>query len=1228
MRSERAERISSLEAAHASRDTLWMRNLTWHVVLLLLVASGIPVEAQGHWNQWRGDVVRSALAALPGDLDVVGMRWTIATGGSPTGAALHDLNGDGSSDLITVEGGRLVARTLVGGVIWDTPGLQARRVVAMDDLNADGVMELVVDATTGVVLLDAGSGAVRWTSASELPIENLGGVQLANVDGDSALELFLADRAMDGSKPHLTGTIYRFDFEAGFGENLPTLATAADTRDYEAGVTFALSDVDADGVSEVVVAGWRHVYLYDVVTGALKGSSDDLTPVLGDENLVQGEWFVSDMGGDPGDEVALATNNVFVGVPSRRMLVWTWDGEKLALRWTRSADNPETDVHRWPPDQPIRLVGDGSQLVSSFWSPEEAWQTEVLNPWTGAVVAELVGEIGVGSFDRGPELNPALVSIATDLRDPASHSPSRFTDWDENGEGSLLATFDGSVHFLPGDVANQLVVLRDDDEDGWGDALALVSWPEGTPLAPEISDERIGSVIPVDVGGEPGVMALHASGEVALFDMSLVLRNDIDGDGHGDLAFEGHGVSRVGAWDGAPPLLVFPQSGGRITVVNASTGDPTAPPEELLTLFGNIAQHPVFLAGPEGPRVPVFSLDLERRLCVQFFDMNGQGGALTVLGGPGGVYPIVGDPLVLDANGDDVEDLVLIVRDLSQSEVHRVLAVDGTGGILWPGVDLPTPGGNVGSLAQSAEGDSILIVANKTLWSLDSATGAPMEVFVSPVGHWYGIPVAVDLNGDGTLETMFLGTSKGVAAFNADWSSRWVHEPGNSTRASGAWVQTESGVIVAASQQYSARLDLLEGATGTLLMSRWLFQGKVSDTPPPEGILASPIQEVLAMDPLDSTGEPGFLVTSASGHLHALGTDGEGRWSLEVGGKPGAPAVFDADGDGLAELAVPTSAGQVVGVDRGQLEPPAWVRENAGEGPALSDSEDLDVQEDCANVAVNWAEVPGATGYVVTLISEFGTVLASTSVLADSLEWTFQGLELPLGTLPHVDVSGIQVTPQVVIEGSAQSSDGVLIADLAPPELLFWEASLATMTVGESGEVNVLSAAAVDAKSIADWEVEIRMESGEPVRTFTGIVGAPEMTLELTWNGTSSAGDWVETGTYLAHLTVRDVAGSSVSDALPILVCGPPFVRDETKGACVDPSARVDLRDREEETREESGDEIREEPTSGSISPSGGGGCRNTTARRGDPLFPGLCLFLIGGGLLWARRETSQQRRF
>jgi len=1149
----------------------------------------------------------------------------IATGGSPTGAALHDLNGDGSSDLITVEGGRLVARTLAGGVIWDTPSLQARSVISMEDVDADGLMELVVDATTSVVFLDAATGVQRWASMAELPIENLGGVILADVDADPALELFFADRAMNGSKPHLTGTVFRFDFEQGFAGSAPTLETAADTRDYEAGVNLALADVDADGVFEIVVAGWRHVYLYDVVTGALKGASEDLTPVLGDENLALGAWFVADMGGDPGMEIALYTDNVFVGTPSRRLLVWTWSGGELALRWTRSAVDPETDVHRWPSVQPARLVGDSFQLVSSLWSPASGWETALLNPWTGAEEAVLQGEVALAALDLDGASTHTLISVATTLRDPDPYATSRFTQWGAEGEAELVASFAGRVFTRSEEAVEEIFLLRDDDQDGWGDALAMHSWPGGAPLGLEVAGNRIDDVLPVDVAGEPGVMTLHATGEVGLYDKTLALRNDIDGDGHGDLVFEGHGVSRVAAWDGSPPLLAFPQSGGRITVVDASTGDPTQSPVPLLSLGGNIAQHPVFLEGPEGPRVPVFFLDAQRQLCVRFVSMDGSEGPVTVLGGAGGVYSIVGDLLVWDATGDGVDDLALIVRDLGQSEVHRLLGVDGNGGALWPPVDLPTPGGNVGSLAQSADGESILIVANKTLWSVDVSTGEATELFISPSGHWYGIPVAVDLDEDGNLDTVFFGTSKGVTAFSADWFPLWVHEPGNSTRASGAWVKTPQGVVLAASQQSSAQLDLLDGASGSLLASRWLVNGQVSDSPPPAGTLSPPIQEVIAMDPLDSSGAAGFVVTSASGHVYALGTGGEARWSLALNGALGAPVVFDADGDGLAELAVPTAAGHVVGVDRGQLAPPEWVRENAGEGPALSDADDIDMAENCATVSVNWAEVPDATGYVVTLVSEFGTLLASTWLSAETPEWTFQGLELPLNTHPHVEVSAIQITPTVVITGPAESSDGLLIADLSPPEVSSWEASLDVMTVGEDGDVNQLIGTAIDAKMIQDWEVEIRAESGEPVRTFSGWGGAPELALEIFWEGTDAAGEWVETGTYLAHVMVRDAAGATDADAVPILVCAAPFVRDVTKAACVDPSTRIERRDPDDGSEAESGEEGADETPRSSGPPSGGCGCRQSGADTGAAPDLWMC-WIVLGGLAWRRRRGVRAR--
>lgn len=1129
---------------------------------ILLVAVGCVVlvtgDASASWRQWRQGPSKEALAPQPVAIAKPGLRWRFPTGGAVSQVLVTDVDGDGDAELVSIEGGRVIARNGSGGVLWDTPPLQAVELVLVEDLDGTGKIEVLLRTKHTAAILAGATGELLWQSPTSLALD-VWSVQIGDVQGDGKPEIALIDNSLNIGAD---ATVSVFTFPNGLASGVLLAHTGKDCGG-EAGRIFALADIDGDGTQEVVHSGRTKLCVWSAT------KDDDL--IMQSQSvpdpMAAGELIAADVDGDGKDEIFVFTDWSLIDQPSRRVYAFQYDGEKLHLAWTRTAANPKDDRQTWPGRPLVDMDGDGlPEVATSFWEGG-AWTGLVLDAWTGQPRAELPGRLLLDAADMDGDGAVDLLVALTTAPKPATYSDKAVVRLDpDTEEGPLsfsdLLTLPGSqVRIGPfplpfGVGVGELMVARDVDADGVADLLDLRSLAQ-----PGMTVTLGGAINGFQVfasSGEARAAVLYANGEVAILDSALALANDGNGDGHGDLSYGGFQARRVvGSDDSKDPTLLVPQSGGRLVLLDASLGTPVKDPPVLLAAQSNVAQLPFLLRlGPLGDGIGVLERSADGTSTLLVRTTTGATVSTTVLGGAGGTFLFPLDPLIHDADGDGVDEIYVLALDTSVGVVtHRLLAVDPLGGLLWAPVTITTPGGNVGGIGALTVGPyapGLLLTASTRRVAVGALNGAVLYDSPAGVSHYYGQPVQTDLDGDGQDEVLILGTQEGALALEPDLSVRWVGTAGSALRGTGGVVPTDGAPIVAQARTQDMVLFFFDGADGSELGTVSLKGGEAVDPATVEpGAPVPAITDVVPVAQLGADGAPGFLVAADDGALYAI--DAETRavlWSRLLGGTLGAPALVDVDGDGEAEIAITVGTGHLVVVDESTVDPTSWVRENDGSGPATTDAADIDEQELGDRIHVNWAGVSGASSWVLRVYSQNGTVLTERQVLAPATSTTVDGLTLLVGQSYTTSVSTVKVSLDTVESADEVFSDGVTIVDLTGPSIAGLTALPGVFSPDGDGfsDLTVLSATAVDATRIATYELSIRHD-GETVRQWSGIVGKAELALDVPWDGTGIDGAELPTATYDVELEVLDTVGNGATASTQVKLCRPPF--KEELDACI-----------------------------------------------------------------------------
>jgi hypothetical protein len=289
-----------------------------------------------------------------------------------TGLCLADLNGDGRAEVIVTTPNDLFVFDGSGNLLWQVAGAGGYDVVA-GQMDNDPALEI---ATTSGNVVDASTHSVQWTRsggfgshlrlaplagqnyqqlveaeswyyvygydiARQLPLwsiktpQDIGAIQIADVDGDGVPEIIIGDNQW--------GTVHVHD--------LNTRVQKWAVNNPEHGVTnIAVADVDGDGTVDLLWgAGWTSTgpdYLYVANTNgahAIKWQSVDLQgPFVGPA--------IGDLDGDGQPELVVCSYSSNSGYDSGRILVFD-----LATLSLRGISNPVVNDRAWTGVHDLKL---------------------------------------------------------------------------------------------------------------------------------------------------------------------------------------------------------------------------------------------------------------------------------------------------------------------------------------------------------------------------------------------------------------------------------------------------------------------------------------------------------------------------------------------------------------------------------------------------------------------------------------------------------------------------------------------------------------------------------------------------------------------------------------------------------------------------------------------------------------------------------------------------------
>src|SRR5262249_54540578 len=116
-------------------------------VLFLMAAlvSMVARSALADWPMSRHDSRRTGSSPGTSDIKTPIPYWRAYLGGRVAANELipYDIDGNGSVDFVSLEGGRLIARKATGEVIWKTPLLSLSFLYGIEDFDGDGKFEVL-----------------------------------------------------------------------------------------------------------------------------------------------------------------------------------------------------------------------------------------------------------------------------------------------------------------------------------------------------------------------------------------------------------------------------------------------------------------------------------------------------------------------------------------------------------------------------------------------------------------------------------------------------------------------------------------------------------------------------------------------------------------------------------------------------------------------------------------------------------------------------------------------------------------------------------------------------------------------------------------------------------------------------------------------------------------------------------------------------------------------------
>lgn len=1053
--------------------------------LPLLVGSG----ARADWPTSRHDTKRTAIAPGTSNITKPTRYWQTYLGGSLRGNShiALDVNKDGATDIVYVAGGKVIAKLPDDRLVWESTPVEISTLHGVMDLDGDGKLEIVAASSRNVFVLDGGTGAILWKEPDG-EVGNVGGVRIADLDGDGHPEVLIDDCACCGISPTAASPGGVYKFETG-KLGTPKRMYAPFARGHCGSGTVTVGDWDGDGATDVAWGNETSI----IFTSGLTGAPLDTSAPLG-QRIFYTTCESANVDGRPGDELICQEDYHLADgdVGGRRLFAVTFDAAaspKVKTLWNLEPVPKATGTMRYLTGSLVDLDGDGSIELTASWHDGTKWHTAVLDAKTGTEVIGFDGEVIRGVYDVDGDGKPEIVTTAgTGLvarKFARGDTPQLTTFSNVSANVSVVYAFDytramRSAHATPPLAIN----LKGDgkslpiwytpgatgalaryaayrfDAAGTPSAAATFEVPEGITLLTTQVYSKVNRAY-------PQLLVTRNDGYLLVLDDAFAATNGITyGTGEFKTVLPG---MRVGGFT-ADPIAPRLDGSWDSVVVTDSRG-------VLMRLDGNdawMAKGPKVAWELRGGSQPTTAAGIDAGkpgiVCTrgtQLTAVSGAGATLwntTYAGGGTAIH----DPLASDVNGDGAADV--FATHMTGGAVVNHQVYDGkTGTPLWasPPSQALSWGYMPFSLADH-DGDGVLdlFTVPNTLRVYDGKSGTKQAENTAFIAYF--TPVIDDVDGDGVAEVTLSRGYYPAQTWKKDLTTiAWKGEDDRPYQ-HGARAACSGGrsVWVQPSSQYQGlvRFITMNGVDAGKSTSAWLASGTSFATAAAATaagkFLGNLGNVAIKKDLLGTAAHPSALVGSSDGYLYALDPcAGAIDWAYDMRIAVGSPILADTSGDGVDEIIVPAADGYLYALGQRQLDPPAEVNDNDPFAPLPAP--DVDEVTSGTSLGASWTAVTGADGYQIAVLTEGGSYVTQPDWVdvGAVTNTVLKNLSFVAGRKYFVAVRALSKTKGSSIE---TKSDGVIVRNLVQPD-----GGLGDVSLFEDSGTPVVPDAGVDAPVVA-----------------------------------------------------------------------------------------------------------------------------------------------------------------
>ena len=865
--------------------------MTFAPVLLLVGWRSGALAASGDWPEPRQNPHLTAVQPLAGAMKtapiVIG-KYDLGRS-APRVTGVTAVNGGAPKGLCVVAGSLLCYDT-AGTLQWKChpPGLNFTAITSAADLDGDGKTDVLLSAgrpcepNGAVALVSLDDGRVLWRYDVE-PMSYAWYLFADHYLPKTASKQIVVMMHAYPPDPK-NGYIALFEF-AKPGKP-PTQKWRYDFSEYTCFPSLLQTDVDGDGVLEMVVETHSRMWILDAVTGAVKQFYKwDVSPAN-----VRSYGYVKfvDLNGDKRDDfLCIASfaqhHEVLLNKDGKMEKAWGYGWPesvttgKVATTW---AEPPYADVDG---DKKLEIV------LSMYNSEREnAWLLRIYDAVTGTLKYRLPGQIAVSCTDIDHD------GVADILANEPS-DPARTTI-----KGARLFTVrEGKLGTIWRDDAVKAIEPKRSRTSSDGAEVARVERGEER-FALQMDAAKNITLVPWEKPVNENRQDFSAVPAIVGPAFPVLLAADVDADGRNEvvsyqepsvkiLKFADGALSSLGEYAStSAPVIADLDGDGKAEIV-LSTVSPEAPPiiEAKTPLLENKTLWRVQCPPPDRTGMP---------------------------------QPRKAYMRAAHFNGKPTPDLYL----WAGTPVVRSMGLEGTTGrILWDKGETPGIERYWGASVNLAsvfdfDGDKKedLVFTNPDYYCVASGvTGDPLlgplfppQIFGQPSQGLYTFP-AILAQSHGEPTVCLIDGHYFQAAMSLHAKPYWykLPAPGENRTACEGFLRTPEGAWLMGFGRQNGNLACVNVSDGSV---RWELPVEAS------------CSDVITCD-VDGDGSQEFVFGTSHNALYAVGDGGDKPrvvWKAELSGAAGAPIVADINGDNKSEIIVPTSDGyvQVFGIGKEQ----------------------------------------------------------------------------------------------------------------------------------------------------------------------------------------------------------------------------------------------------------------------------------------------------------------------